>query len=345
MTAKKYTLIQAFFVLCIIVFSIIDVYMYFNGYFEAKKVTLKYQENNDIDYKVYLKKNDFFETKYLGKDETYITSLIDHINADFNYKIDFDALIDGKYTYYVYATVESNKSNGQSKYWSKDYRITDEKKIDLKKSTGFSVHENVDIDYNKYNNILLSFKKTLGLSGANGILKVYFVVNSEVEGNEVSTPIESKLLLALPLSEQTIEAKVDLDAHNTVKEVSKVIDADKARVSKVLGTIYAAAIVFLLALIIYVDKKKKNLNKYESTLKKILNTYDGIIVNINKIPDLTGFRIIDVSSFEELLDAHGEVRMPINFYRGTDKCYFILISDKTAWKYKISRMNIQKVKI
>ena len=34
------------------------------------------KENSYIDYKVYLKKNDFYETKYLEKDMLYVASLI-----------------------------------------------------------------------------------------------------------------------------------------------------------------------------------------------------------------------------------------------------------------------------
>lgn len=345
MTVKKYTIIQVFFAICIFIFSFVLVYMYKNEYFEAKKMNLKYQENNDIDYKVYLKKNDFFDEKYLEKGRTYITNIIDHINVDYNYSIQFDNVVNGSYKYYIYVTVESGKSDGQLKYWSKDYKITDEKKFDINNKTEYFVHENVDIDYNKYNKILMSFKKTLGLSGATGTLKIYMAIDSEIEGNSVSTPIESRLLLSMPLSEMTIEASVDLDAHNNVKTVSRIINADRARISKALGGIYLAAIVFSLIAIVYFSKKKNDLNKYENTLKKILNTYDSIIVNVKKIPDVRDYKRIEVSSFEELLDAHSEIRMPINFYRDGDKSYFLLVNDKTVWIYKMGKLSITKVKI
>ena len=344
MTVKKYTLIQVFFFFFFFAFSFMILYMYKNNYFEEKKVTLKYRENNDIDYKVYLKKNDFFDDKYLEKGRTYITSLIDHINVDYNYSIQFDHLVNGEYKYYIYVTVESGKANGKS-YWSKDYKLTDEKSMKVKNVGEYKVHENVDIDYNKYNKILMSFKKTLGLTSANGTLKIYMAINSDVEGNSVKAPIESRLLLAMPLSEMTIEAAIDLDAHNNIQSVDRIINADRARISKCFGAIYIVATVFFIALIIYINKKKSDLNKYENTLKKILNTYDSIIVNVKRIPDVRDFKRIEVASFEELLDAHSEIRMPINFYRDGDKSYFLLVNDKTVWIYKMGKLNIQKVKI
>ena len=38
---------------------------------------------------------------------------------------------------------------------------------------------------------------------------------------------------------------------------------------------------------------------------------------------------------DELIDAHSEIRMPINYYENerTGVCYFTLISDTNAWQY------------
>ncbi len=342
MRTKKYTLIQVLCVFGMLLFALMDVYLYKSGYFEEKKLSLKYQENNDIDYKVYLKKNDFFESKYLEKGRTYITSLIDYINVDYNYNIKFDHLVDGEYKYRVYAIIESNKSNSETNYWSKTYNITDEKKGVISHSGEFSIHENLDVDYNKYNGILNSFKKTLGLSTANGLLKVYLDVSSNVSGNNIDTPIESKLLLQLPLSEMTVEASVDLDAHNNVKEVTKSIDGDRLKLMRTVGVIYLFAVIICFLVLLIITRKKRDLHLYENTLKKIINTYDSIIVNVKQLPDLSNHQIIDVSSFDELLDAHGEVRMPINFYKGLDRSYFVLLNDKIAWKYTMKKRKIER---
>ena len=122
MTSKKYFHLQLLCAFAIVLFSLFGFYMYKSGFFEEKKQTLKYQENNDIDYNVYLKKNDFFETDHLEKNKTYITSLIDHINVDYKYNIQFDYPVEGEYKYYIYAVVESKKSNSEDKYWSKEYQ-------------------------------------------------------------------------------------------------------------------------------------------------------------------------------------------------------------------------------
>jgi len=342
-TSKKYFYLQLICIFGIVLFSLMDLYLYKNEFFDEKKATLKYQEDNKIDYKVYLKKNDFFETKYLEKDKTYITSLIDHINVDFDYNIKFDNPVNAKYKYYIYVQLESNKTNSQSNYWTKEYKITDEKSMSVVGVSQYRIHENLDIDYNKYNNILMSFKKTLGLGSAEGILKVFLKINSDVDGNNVSSPIDSSLMLKMPLTEMTVEASVDLDEHNSIKELTKVLNTEKLQLMRTVGIIYACATIFCIIVLIYITKKKNDLNKYENMLKKILTTYDGIIVNINKLPDIKDYKVIEVSTFEELLDAHSEIRMPINFYQDEQNSYFILLNDNTAWKYIMNKKKIERM--
>ena len=343
MTSKKYLIIQVLSVFGMVLFSLMDIYLYKNGYFEYEKATLMYkEEKKEIDYKVYYKKNDFFETEYLEKDKTYITSLIDHINVDFDYEIGFDHLIKGEYRYYVSAIIESKKTNAEKELFKKEYKLTDEVKKEIERATEYSIHENVNIDYNKYNNLLTSFKKTYSLSGTEGTLKIYLNIDSTIEGNKIKKRISSKLLLQMPLTEMTVEATFSRDNNADAQTLSEIINTESVKKYKTLGIIYIIGTVCSLLLFLFASKKKKDLNRYENLLKKTINTYDSIIVNIKKIPDLTGYREIYVDTFEELLDAHGEVRMPINYYKDIGKSYFILLSDKTAWIYVMSKKKIER---
>ena len=44
---------------------------------------VSYDEKSKIDYNVYYKENEFFDSTYLESDKQYIASLIDNIDADF----------------------------------------------------------------------------------------------------------------------------------------------------------------------------------------------------------------------------------------------------------------------
>ena len=68
---------------------------------------VSYDEESKINYKVFLKKNNFFENKYLGTNKQYIASLIDYINTDFDYKLSLeDKEVEYKYLYRIEANVE-----------------------------------------------------------------------------------------------------------------------------------------------------------------------------------------------------------------------------------------------
>ena len=47
-----------------------------------KTYYIGYRESGAIDYNVFLKDNEFFEQDYLGKDQSYVASLIDKIIAE-----------------------------------------------------------------------------------------------------------------------------------------------------------------------------------------------------------------------------------------------------------------------
>ena len=68
-----------------------------------------------------------------------------------------------------------------------------------------------------------------------------------------------------------------------------------------------------------------------------MNTYDSIIVNTEEEPKIENYNVIKVESFEELIDAHSEIRMPINYYQTDHSSVFVLLSDKTAWKYVLEK--------
>ena len=83
---------------------------------------------------------------------------------------------------------------------------------------------------------------------------------------------------------------------------------------------------------------KKHRDLYVSKLKKILSTYDSIIVNSETLPQYDEKTVVKVKSFEELMDAHSEVRMPINFIENKKrkKSTFMLISPSCTWIYVLN---------
>ena len=72
-----------------------------------KQYYIEYTESGNIDYDVYLKDNEFYDTDYLEKNQSYVASLIDKIIANFNYEIEMDAEnINYRYSYSIKSRLE-----------------------------------------------------------------------------------------------------------------------------------------------------------------------------------------------------------------------------------------------
>ena len=72
---------------------------------------------------------------------------------------------------------------------------------------------------------------------------------------------------------------------------------------------------------------------YESIVKRILNTYDSILVKSSSVPRLDGKNVILVETIDDLVDAQLEIRKPICYLKQTESCSFVLLDEKEAYVY------------
>ena len=128
---------------------------------------------------------------------------------------------------------------------------------------------------------------------------------------------------------------VNDDAHKIVKFSED--DHEKVYMNIIAILLWIIALFVAIVLIVVIRNNKNKLTYYEKVLRKILVTYDSIIVNVEKIPSLVGLSVVDVTTFDELVDAQNEVRLPINFKEDKKKriAKFVLVSNNLAWVYTL----------
>ena len=313
--------------------------------YDLKKVI--YKENKKIDYKVFLKENDFFDNEYLGMNRTYIASLIDYIDIDFNYDVILNEKLSGSYSYYIKGIVEANDDSTNSNYYTKEYALTDVKVKKYDKSKKINIKENIKIDYDVYNDLLNSFKDEFNVS-MNGILKVVLVINNNVDKTNYfdKQTKNAEMELKIPLTSLTIDVPIDAKNNNS----SSVLTTYKIYkeglfypFAKVLGIFcYVVAFLSVIYLVYLTIISYKLESLYYKKLRKILRIYDGVIVNLNNMPNIDKTKVINVSNFEELIDAHSEIRHPINYIKEKDGAVFLLISDGYVYFYKLRREVLSK---
>ena len=67
----------------------------------GKVINVGYSENGKSDYKVYLKENDYYDSKVLDSGMQYVANIINSINSKFNYEIHADENMDFNYKYKI----------------------------------------------------------------------------------------------------------------------------------------------------------------------------------------------------------------------------------------------------
>lgn len=97
-------------------------------------------------------------------------------------------------------------------------------------------------------------------------------------------------------------------------------------------------IILTICLGIYLKEEPDEYSAYIKSKKRILKTYDSVIVEVENIPNIAGKNIIKVKSIEDLVDAQLELREPIYYKNDNDSCFFLLLHYNEACIY-ILKMN------
>ena len=326
----------------ILIFScaVFGVFLCVVGFAPHDGVNLVQTSNNAVDYTVKLKPNDYFEKDTLPAGGKYVASLIDSFNINFKNDLDFSQQVSGTYSYRIIATISANESKGvgSASYWSRDYELykSDTNSLDKVKKLNFS--RTLTVGYDKYNDMLRSFKEKYSLA-ANGKLKIALILTGDITSDTItgSAPIKSEMSMSVALTQQAVDVTVDTDAKNneTVLASAPEINENILLACRIIGMILVVAAFVAGYASNYVGRIKEASVEFDENVKKLLSSYDSIIVNLKTAPSLSGIKVSEVNDFDELLDVYNSVHMPINHYSSKNTSTFIIIDDGMAWKYVV----------
>lgn len=326
------------FDLLIFVLSFIFCLYYATKSFEYRNAKyVNYNDKNIIDYKVYVKENDFYETDYLNKGMIYVSGLIDKINIDFNYLFDIDEKMDMNFKYRILANLVIANSDNNAKYFEKDYVLLDDKEVKMTDDDNYNISEEINIDYDYYNKLAVDYKSSYGLD-TKSYLKVYMQIekNSLKENININDSTESSI--TIPLSERSVQIK--FDANDVIK--SNQVIANKELIFRqdnfiievilfIISVIFISKTIKLSTLLI---KKKSD---YDIYLNKILKEYDRLIVETTTGIDFKNNHIIKITKFTELLDVRDNLKLPIMYYNivNHQKSYFYIKNKNDVYLFQI----------
>lgn len=311
-----------------------------------KENSITYNSNSNVNYKVFLKDNDYYDTSYLDAGRQYITNIIDYIDVNFDYKFNVSDNSNIKYKYYIVGNLLITERGSEGKIlYDKEEILLAEKTVTKDDLKNINVLENFKVDYSKYNDLVTSFKSKYVLSvDSQFLLTLHVDVISESANIIEKITDTQELIVSIPLSEQTIQIKTDYNEAGVTNTVTEYTDV------KIINTIYfVLSLICIILMVVVVMFLMEFLNKimvkkslYTKKMKKILKEYDRVIVILKKIPNINGLNVIEINSFDELLDARESLGKPILLaeINKNQKSWFMILDGKEIYRYVLKASDL-----
>ena len=334
-------------IILFVVFFLCGLFFMLRSFSFKSGESINYQEKSNLDYRVYLKANNFYEQDYLGKDMLYVASLIDHIDVDFNYNFMIDRNTDIDFTYDIIGKLVIADANGKSVFFEKEYTLLDSAKESIAKNSVYDLKKSISIDYPYYNSLANQFRINYGIDTTSN-LTIYFRINQNNDKAKESFMLnnDSTMSVTIPLSEKAVDIKLDYKEVNDNKQLlnnSVVMVSNYVYIVlgilSILGALFS--IVRLLRLVGYSIVKKSNYDKY---ISKLLKEYDRLIIETTSPPLLKDHSIIKIDKFQELLDARDNLKLPIKYYVVSkhQKCYFFITHEDEIYLLTIKAIDMEE---
>lgn len=317
-----------------------------NAVTTKKDQFITYKETSNLDYKVNLKKNDFYEQKYLGKDMIYVASLIDTIDIDFNYIFDIEKKSDVNFDYDITGKLVISDTNGQNTFYEKEYDLSKTKKESINAKKSHKINEKISIDYDKYNNLANKFRTNYGIDTTSNLIVSLNVHKKGSDKNEYKLDNKSAVSVTIPLSEKAINIKID---RNDINNSSQLFTSSSVTIDNYAYLLISIVFIILLPVFMFplvglLLSMETNKSPYDKYINKILNEYDRLIVETTTAPDIENKNIIRIDSFNELLDVRDNLSLPIKYYIITkhQKCNFYINHNDELYLLTIKAVDIEK---
>ena len=345
---KRRNTVLALVCIIVVIFSI--AFSFFCMYFQKdENQYVSYNETSDINYKVYLKENSFFDNNYLESDKQYIASLIEYIDSNFKYKLSLEEKdVEYKYSYRIEANVDVKETNSNNSLFNKSYELLPLKE-NISSSREVLINENIKIDYNYYNDLIHKFIMAYNLGDTESVLTINMYVNviGACEDFEENQSKESVMSLSIPLTTKTVGVDLSNNLINNENLVMKCKTVNSNRnIFLALGIIFSLFGLGLVGITIKYEIETRTAETiYEKELKKILNNYGSYIQTLGSEFQFKGYQLLRVNSFNDMLEIRDTIRQPILLKENNQKngAYFVIPSNtKILYVYRLKVSDFAK---
>lgn len=286
-----------------------------------------YNERGSVEYQVYLKDNQFYKQEYLTADYAYIAVLVDHIQTQFNYSMRVDGRAEYEYSYYMDAQLLILDKDSGAALYDPVYTLV-EPVSGKSTESALELTQEISLDFHSYDAIAREYVTTYGLQ--NPTCQLVVTLHTVVDGtcpNVADGQGKFDVSLTIPLNKSTLKAQT-----NTTVPKLKVMACSTrgAQLLKVLTIVLGSvAVLWAVLLVVYVIRTRDRHINYARQVKKIMSSYKSYIQCIRDPIDTSGYQVLHLGTFTELLEIHDTLRLPILMYEDDDRTCtkFMILTD------------------
>ena len=273
---------------------------------DKNNVIMDYTSSGNLDYKVYLKQNDFIDNDQIETGKAYILDLIDYIKITslYSFKSTVKTNVAGTNKLVTKLKVyykESTDKNNNPEVMTKE-KVLDEKAISFNDSNYASVGS-YDLYLTDYLNMLKDFQNQVKIA-VDGYLEVSQV--SEFSGTVGGASYNDNYsnTLKIPLSNSVVK----IENINSKPKTKSVYESDLIKTNKTVMSYIVIA-----------------------------------NINTNTIVDVSRYKIIEINEFKEILNLSRELLLPIMNYemKKDEETWFYVLKDDIIYIYLVSKEKLE----
>lgn len=337
----KPKIIKFVYIILIVSLFIIGSFMFYCGLFKGETpftVKLNYDINETVDYQVEYLETDLIDNPEEELTDTYINSFIKDIIAEFNYSYEMDKKGQVTYDYNIKGNLvyeyQASSDIQDTTVRNKEFIFVDTIKQTLDNIETIKIDKDINIDFPKINDEVVNFREETKLP-VSAHMDVVMTVNVVAHYNDevVRNTMTSSITIPFNTLAFSITKKNATPISEAIKEYHEIEDYNPNICFVGIGLVMLSTIVLILNFKFIFNIKKKSY--YDICLNKILKANDDIIISLQTPIDETGLRVVEVATFNELLDLEDELRVPINFFEilPGHECEFTILHNDVIYKY------------
>lgn len=306
----------------------------------SNKKLYKYENRFSSNSKINLKRNDFVNENEMLEGQAYLSDLISDIDMNLNYKYTASKKSKVTYNYKIEAIVKATYTNTKNSYdvLNKTEVLKEEsdKTVD---SNELSIDEDININYQKYNQIIKDFKQSMSITtDSNLLIRLTVNTNANVNSKEVANTYVSNYKITVGDKIAVVEEKNHDETSDAIEDVS--ITNEELTINYKYVTV-DIIIVICLIIIRFILRKTEELkfirNEFKLELNRIMKSYEDKIVEIQDLDHIDIENATKVKDITQLRKLAEEALVPMYCYIKDDKdeqvAYFIVTKYENSYIY------------